>query len=720
MISKKSFFNLIKICLRNNIWSIALTCIGLFISLPVYGSLYISTVKYRVMTGALKPEFAAAVFRRDVCGEQNILLLITVTIVAIISAIGGFSFLFSKQKVDLFHSIPEKRSSIFAANYAAGFIGFAIPYIGFMLLTLIIGSACGVVDGLGIKATLIMLLINMLGFVGVYAVVLLAVLLTGSVLVGVLASGVLLLYGPIMTIMFDELKAKFFLTYTSYSESAAVLNTSIAAMYYNLTEGMKGLYGRYNLSAGKFIIYILVTILIIALDYYVYNIRPSEAAHKAMAFKKTMPIIAVLLLIPAGVFCGIAFDAIASLSGTVNYGWLVFGALIAIAIGHFIIQAIYYSDFKSLFKNLYNPAIATVVVLLLFAAFAFDITGYDKYMPKGNQLESTAIVSGGLQQAIEYYDFDAESDEYGNFNYWVNSDEYRLNHMQITDAELVHDFVSAALVDSIELKNHQNERVFDNEFDKEFYDGKAYAYVTVRYNLKGNKKVYRSYTIDLLTHMDLYDRLYSNEDYKKAVYNVLTADESELTDVKLSTAIGTLPNKLTAEQSKKLVKTYREELLKQDAYDLQKGAPLGYLHTYHEVNENGYVNQYKTNVGYIYPSFTKTLKLLDEYGVDLQQYISADNVEYIKVSNHHYYENQEGPDKPDVIEYTNSDDIEKLFSLISPIEMNDIDMIINQYTDLDIEVKFKDNPGDYLYTIGYNMKEKDVPDYLRKAVNYYR
>jgi len=738
MTSKKSFFNLIGICLRNNIWSIALTCIGLFFAMPVYAALYISGLKNRLAMGVYKPEIIPALYRRGVLGEGNIILVIAVCILAIVTAIGGFSYLFSKQKVDLLHSLPKRRGELFAANFLAGIMGFIVPYIAFMVLTLIIGQACGTLDALGVAAAFITLLINILGFIGVYSFTVLAVMLTGNALVSILATMVFLFYGPAIVALFRILQSRFFVTYSGYyADSASMVYSSIVVAYVNLTEGMNGLHGVYDLSLKNFVIYIIITALVIAVDYYMYSIRPSEAAGHAISFKKTMPVISVALLAPAAIFGALAFEGIADGGGRIQYGWIVFGSIIVLAIGHFVLQAIYFSDFKSLFKNLVNPGIASVIVMFVFVTFACDITGFDDYIPKDSQIEYISVSSGTFQSGLEYYNFENDPDEYGNNNYWVGTTEYRFDNMKITDTNLIKDLAAIGIKESREYmeKNYRQNEAANDGTELNLFDNTSYADVQVSYTLKNGKKKCRSYNIDLCNNMDLYDRLYSSKEYKDGVFDILTVNEDDYSNIKVSSPVGTMPQKLTKDQMIELVNTYRSELYQQGAYDLKDSTPVGYLYEDKVIKENGYPCTYMIYKGYIYPSFTKTLNLLNKYGIDFDRYMSVENVESITVRNYNQYSetyadtyNYDGPTAKIAYEGDNSgseekvyktpEEIAKIYECIVPMEMSDVDYIVHKNESIDVEVTFKEMPGNNKYAVSYTFPKGQMPEFVKTDVNY--
>ena len=721
MTSRKSFSKLLITCLKNNVWSIAFTCVALFFAMPIYGALYASIMKNHVFSSMYPIEYMPLLFSRDVLGENNILLKVMIIIIAIIIAINGFSYLSSKQKVDLYHSIPIKRDTLFVANYIAGCVTYLIPYVFFMLVNFVLGKSYGVLSSQGIKMACVMLGINLLGFLAVYSVAIIAIMLTGKTVVSVVGMFYLFAFGPIVIEMITMLKSEFFITYNGH-EDEGVLYSSIIAWYFRLTEGIDSFHQRYSVDGLRIALYVVAIAVLTFIGYYLYKLRPSEAAGNSMAFTKTMPVISVLILVPMSIYGGVAFESIANISDhSVDYGWLIFGCVITIIIMHFIIQAIYYSDFKSLFKNLINPIVSAGIVLFILLIFILDVPSFDKYFPKEDEFESIAISSYGLSGNQEYYDFTRESDEYGNRNIWVELDNYRYEHMKMTDYALAKDFVTAALSDS---------QVFDmTKYNEDVYSGTAYTFVNVKYNLKNGKSVYRSYTIDLRAHLDVFDRIYSSNEYKEGVFDILTMDDEEISDIKFSTPLGTIAANLTDAQMKELVHAYQDELLAQTGSELLNSVPVGYIYKDYVLYENGnlyrdnvyadtgYYNNYRLYKGFVYPSFTKTLGLLAEYGIDVNKYSDVSNVEAISVTNFHYDDPQyfgEG----DSIEYRDRQQIEELYKIMIPVEMADVNGSLHDESSLDVQVTFKEMPGTYNYSVSYYIPDGKVPGFVEKDVKY--
>lgn len=712
MTSRKSFFNLILISIKNNLWSVALSCIAFMFAMPVYAALYTSIIKNRMINGdynVLGNVSMSDVYDLHVVGESNILMYPAVIILAMVIGISGFSYLFSKQKVDLYHSLPVRRGDYYAANYISGIIIYIVPYVFFLLLRWIVGQANGFVTADTVKLSLFMMFVHLLGFLAVYTTSIIVVMLTGKVLVAVVGDIVVLAYGIVFCELMKMCMDTFYITHSSYTKSDYMYYTSPVAGYIGLIDGMDSYHGIYNVVPARYVAMIVFVIVASVIGYYLYTVRPSETAGKSMAFKVSMPIVSIMLLVAFSIFGGMGLSTFTAFNGTVRYGWLVFGCVIAIVIGHMVVQAVYYSDFRSLFKDLLNPGIAVVITAIIMVIFIKDLTGYDRYMPRDAAYESAAVASYSLSGGIEYYDLNALEDEFGYRPTWISSEEYRMNHMKLTDKELVREFVAAALMDTREYYSiKDNNAQYTPDLDK-------YINVTVSYDMRGSK-VYRNYYINSNNHIDLFNKLYSSTEYKEGVFDILTAEDEEFDDVRFVGVFGDCGVKLTKEQMLTLVKTYREELLKQNVYELASEVPVGYIYQNYEMEMSGYLSQYSLYKGYVYPSFVKTMKLLADYGIDVNEYRNIENVEKITVTNYHAYENYEGDS--DTKEYTDAKSIADIYGAIVPVELADANAPFTRAERIDVQVLYKDTPEIYQYAISHYFLEGQMPEYVMNDVNY--
>ena len=712
MTSKNSFFKILKLCFKERLWGIAASCLLFFFSFPVYGALNAAAIRETIEYSIALKGMGGQLYANSVLGEMNVMARIAVILIAIVLAFNCFGYLYSKSKVDMYLSLPVKRENYFAARYVSGFVTFLAPYIVFLLAAAAVGGANGMLVWGGVKSALIMLGINVLGFLGTYNITIIAIYLTGNPVVGLLGTGVLLFYGDIVQIIITGYMSSCYGTYSNYSANCQPAAGFISG-YIKLTEDMHSFAGTYDINAARVMIYILAVVISLVIAVMLCKLRAAEAASRSMAFPITMPVISVLLLIPASLAGGITFATFTGNGIKDNPGWYVFGFAIALILGHFVIQAIYYLDFKSIFANLYNPLTAGIIGAAAAAVFIFDITGYDNYIPADNAYESAAVASYSMQGNIEYFDYDASVNEYGGIDINVDQVEYRLDNIKITDKELVRDFMAAAIEDSKALKEYYDS-VGDNE---EYYEkATSYADIVVKYNKSGDRYVYRNYHINLTEHMDLYSRLYANEEYKEVVCPMLTIDPASADNICYSDLFGTAQVTFSDEDMVRLVKAYQKDVMAQDAYSLKNELPYGYI--YRNVSfslPDGYAQTCYDKKAYVYPSFTNTVAVLKEYDINLNYYKDLTNIASISICD---YNNTDESGEPFTIEYTETSDIEKIIDYIYPYESLSVEGIIRTEGP-DVSVLFKEAPQNFSYGCGYGFLKGEVPEFISAAVSGY-
>lgn len=712
MTSKNSFFNILKICFRERLWGIAISCIFFFFAFPVYGALNVATIEDRTSREIFIKGLEPLLYAKGALGESNHCIKILTVALAIILAFNCFGYLYSKSKVDLFHSIPVKRESLFFAKYISGLVIYIVPYIAFMLTAYIVGAANGMLSTAGIKASFIMLFINFLGFLGVYNTAIIAIYLTGNPIVGLFGTGTLLLYGAIAQLLLMAYQSEFLTTYSVYSASNS-FSLSPVSDYVNLTKDFNTLHNRYDIDVSNLVLYLIFVAAGLFIAVMLCKLRASESTGKSIAFAKIMPVLSVVLLIPITLGGAIFFKSVANSSINQNLGWYIFGFIIALVLGHIAIQAIFYLDFKSIFANLANPAIAGIISAIFAAALIFDLTGYNTYIPNDSSYESAAIASYSMQGNIEYYDYEAERDEYGYCSYNRDLIDYRTENMKITDKELIKEFVGAAIEDTLALEDFRN-----NAPDESTYFSKAnvYSNVTVKFNLKNGKSVYREYSVSLLDHMDIYNKLYANDAYKTVVCPMLTLDPKDADNICYCDAFGPCETAFSKEDMARLVKAYQNDVLSQDVYSLRDEVPLGYLYKSISFESDNLYKEYcNDKKAYIYPSFTNTVAILKELGINTNYYKDSKNIARIVINDYSVAsENGEALS----MTYTKKSDIEALLEYIYPFDSTVVEsgLIYSDNSEssrnLDVTVFFDSAPEEYNFGYGYAFVNYNIPKFV--------
>ena len=368
-------------------------------------------------------------------------------------------------------------------------------------------------------ALLIYMVLMIFAYSIIYMVVLLAVMLTGTAMCAGLATFTLLGYSATVYGMRTVLRSAYYSTFTYGDAGENVYCGPI-----ELVTTFLGTFSAGTIDIKSVIISIIVFALLATLVLFLYEKREIERAGSSIAFRIIEPVVSVLILIPGAIYGGMAAYEITSEGGSLwqktsasDYGWFIFGIIITLVLLHFVIQTIFYADFKSLFKNLINPAIALVAVAVILSFYAFDLGGYDKNIP---EYEQCAMNSYSMETGVDYVNFDAQMDDDGYIYYWEDSENYRLNKMKL-DKTKVDEIVKQMLSDNEKYK--QLVRT-ENASEEQIDELVKYVDVTVRFFDKNNKQRHRNYHVNLADNLELFNRLYTNPEYKKGVFPILTDD----------------------------------------------------------------------------------------------------------------------------------------------------------------------------------------------------
>ena len=145
MTSKHCFFKIMKEDFRHKLWMLALSILGNMLAIPV---------TYLLATGDSYGYYAENGFEWDIYSRTRQVysiheyfatyMLVFAAVVAITGALivglAGFRYLFHKNMVDTYHSIPVKRKTLFAANWLNGFLIWFVPFVVMYAFTTILGE----------------------------------------------------------------------------------------------------------------------------------------------------------------------------------------------------------------------------------------------------------------------------------------------------------------------------------------------------------------------------------------------------------------------------------------------------------------------------------------------------------------------------------------------------------------------------------------------------
>ena len=648
MTSKSLFFRLMKKDLGNRLWVLTLIGLACFFAFPV-------TV---AMTAG---EFKMAVeeSRRILCSRQiqeylsfasgmTVFLMIAASLVC---GISSFAYLNSRTKVDFYHSLPVRREMLFTVNYLDGILLLAVPYGIAVAAAAGIAAANGVAaPGLG-QTALSAYGLHMAYFILLYTSVVMAVMLTGNMVIAILGSVVFSTLGPALTALIPGYYMTFFKT------SMWETWQRFEDIGYRISPIGEYIYGIQRSKAGGMaclaIAVLLIAAAFAALACFLYRKRPSEAAGKAMAFEVTKPVVRIILVMVVSLVGGAFFWGL-----QYSTGWAVFGAVSGAVITHCIIEILYHFDFKKLFSHPVQMAGCVLVSVGVLLVFRYDLIGYDEYLPEGEKVEYASIQISSLNNWVTYGHLQVRED--GSYEWVVPQSGGTAGVME-----------SAIPLNSMQYRNVEDIlRLAQAGIENLEQDTLPYGFGTadICYTMKSGRKVYRTYLLSWDNAAELVETIYANEDYLKGTYPLLDRTADSVYQVRYRNEGGeeeVCLNTLTQAEKAELLAIYQKEFSALTLEEMRADLPVGLIRFASEMDvkamdwwkdhwndpqwdsqEYWYGNSsYSTYLGSVetadfypvYEGFTETIAFLKDHGVTPQKYFSSKEAENIReIEIYHY------------------------------------------------------------------------------------
>lgn len=243
MTSQISYVKLIRqgFCQRG--WTFVLTMLMSLTALPLIMMINIEN-KIQWMqesNGFTKVELLQ--WYRNEIGPGNSNVAVLVILSALLLGVTGFSYLHSREKTDFYHSLPMTRQHLLLGNYFSGALMFVISYSVGYLLALFIGRANQITFAGEMQWYMKSFLIVVAAFLMLYTLVVLAMILTGKILSGIVLGVLFWTYGSIVAYIIGQLCRRYYITY--YYEKAENIAFSPMAAYINfawlrLSDGNSG------------------------------------------------------------------------------------------------------------------------------------------------------------------------------------------------------------------------------------------------------------------------------------------------------------------------------------------------------------------------------------------------------------------------------------------------------------------------------------------------
>lgn len=633
-------------------------------------------------------------------------VIVFVSILAVICAIQGFSYLYSRKKVDLYHSMPVSKRRRFVVIYINGVLIFFIPYLLNLLLAVAVAGANGGMSFANARTAVISLFMNLILFLGTYGLTIIAVMMTGSIIMTLFGTAIFLFYEIAVRLLMTEYQSEFFeyFSYNSYGYRGAIKAfSSPLGHHHNAVSAIYTYIGGAELSLASIVLPIAQCILLAVLfgfiAYFCYRKRPSEAAGKTMAFPKTKGIVKILLTVPVTLFAGLIVLGMVGIGdeGENCTVLLLFVMAAAAIISCGAIEVVYEFDLRAALRKKYQILITGVCAAAIYCIFQFDLIGFDEWIPDPNKLEEADVMISPIAYRQSYLN--------GAFKV-ISSAEHYSKEPGMTDISTI-----------CELSKKKLHR-------EEMKDGGTYIWLEVAYQMKSGKTVWREFAVSAKEE-DILNRVIGNSQFKKAAYQIY--DDSVFNKMKekdsfqITYTTGINVENLSPEDADTIRQLYIKDLDNSNYSTLKNEFICGQLAFIVKTNNYGTTYfQYD-----IYPSYTNIIGYLTEKGLYEKMTLKSEDIASLTVTNFHneMYDESSNTGMEDwsvTKTYSGQEQIDELAGALYPssFDYSFNNKISNDYY---VIVQLKSgatSSGYYRGDNGFYFNADKVPEWLKKDTDY--
>ncbi len=535
---------------------------------------------------------------------QNKMLLGVIFLLSISMALVEFGYLFQRNKVDFYHSLPISRTMHFTYRYLNGILQFVLPYVILYAAAIMVGIVNGALIIGYVKELIITGLLYFIFFCILYSVSVIAVQLAGSYMSGLVTMGILHFGSVFFCYVINEYCSFFLRTYVDTGKPLLYGYGSALTICMKVMED----YGKMSCwSAGLLIMLTAMLVFLPLIACGLFLKRPAEKTSCGLAYPLIGPILRLIAVVGAGLFGGLVLR---SFSYDQSDSWLFFGLAAGCILMHCIMQMILEMNFRAFFKGKISLLVCTAVTALIMCCYRYDLRGYDEYLPEAGQLDSVGVSI----QDLEYYrNYPLEYTSRELQNLYSSDYGYDVVFSQIYD-----ETERYTLLQDMGLKNTESvlDMVQRSIEDNQWVDYEANMIVCFR--LKNGRSIFRQYEIDLMEEMDACKEIFAMDDFKEVLYPILARSE-EHTTIWMNDNYSGTKQKLTLPDTQftSLLRTYKRELKDLQLQTMTEEIPL--LTLEFTDNQDGIYNSYP-----VYPSFEHTLTLLKGYGYEFSS--AADQI----------------------------------------------------------------------------------------------
>lgn len=569
--------------------------------------------------------------------------IVVTTILAIMLAWGGYTYINDRVKLDFYEAVPVKRGNRFSTIWLSGLIMYSGTYIIGTLLCFAVAMITGYGDVYTMEEALIGFVKMLLYFLGVYHLFILSMMLTGTAFAGCCA----FLFLSFFELAVRGLIGLFKITFFKYDYILNDFYIPVVSPFGLLARMRERSYLIRGGSEVKCLMWMIVLdLVLLVLAYILYMKRPVEKAGKTLVFKGMAPVLKLLMGTMTVAYSSLITLTI--LNRTINLkakdmAAVALVCLITSIIICAIIEAVFELDIKAAVNKKAYWIVCTVLGLAIFFGFKVDFFNIDEYVPDDSKVASVVFAPEGYDDNYSYYD--PEMGDMSDYEYW-------LKNMQITDKESVRKLAMLSM-----RRYDEALKVVGNEDDMYMYgDGNEFSTAVIMYRLNNGRLVTRRIYVPVNDDeaLGLLDTIMSGDDFvngfflemKMDIDRCISDEESIYMNNNIFTD-GVHSVKLTNAEIKDLLKLYRTDMAQFSFMNRRDQWPVGFLDYELKYDDNdsvvyrGYRNYGTNRTLTVFPDMENCMKFLKDKGFDPAEFDLADEASSIDITNYHYDEQNE-------------------------------------------------------------------------------
>lgn len=529
----------------------------------------------------------------------------------IIIALNNFSYLYKKQNVDMYLSLPLKNSQRFLCDYFSGLVCYILPFLlsGIITLTISFASMALVTDmakpiegdiylpGLIIRCylggavvmimlyTLTVLVSTICG--SLFETVFYTIVINGLI-PGIIAIVVLVLFGGAFGLVYLDYITPLL---SKTSPLGAIIGYVLYAESYDEAQVLS-----VSFIAGYCLMLLIVSALYATAAYLLYRKRKAEDVSKPFVYNIFYYVIMTCIMLSLSAFIVVEDDFAVPL-------------IIFMAVVYLIFEVINKRGFKKFKYSLLRCVITIVACVgISMVCSATNGFGISYRVPETKNVKSVSITYMGPETIVYSY---------------IETSLNKSNSITLSDRETIENVITAhkSIIDKYDKYGD-----YDDRWYTDYWDQKT-MHVVMTYHLKNGTSFTRQYdmTLDELYYLNY---VCLDSDYEKEVRRIIEQQAARADEIYVNSRSGSSQHRIYKEDDRELYKKAAKDIAAAYAKDL---ASRDITEMYNELTENS-VPVAQLWIGYrhldIYKYDKNVIDALREYGIDVNKMYSMDHLYY--------------------------------------------------------------------------------------------